>query len=169
MTEQWNAYRADGSMTDLVLYRDQPIPAGHYHLVVEAMIQHADGDLLFVQRASTKASYANYWECSAGGSALFGEMAEQAIRREVLEETGLELSQLDLFDSFINEEHQCYFKIFRGRTDQDKTSVTLQVEETSDYRWIKPTDLASFMADNQLIPRHEKTLRQLYQTIEQLF
>lgn len=160
--EKWNSYRADGSLTDLVLYRDQPIPAGYYHLVVEAIIQHIDGDLLFVQRANTKASYANYWECSAGGSALFGEMAEQAIRREALEETGLELSQLDLFDSFINEEHQCYFKIFRARTDQDKTSVQLQAEETSDYRWVKPADLADFMADNQLIPRHEKTLRQLF-------
>lgn len=160
--EKWNSYRADGSLTDLVLYRDQPIPAGHYHLVVEAMIQHTDGDLLLVQRASTKASYANHWECSAGGSALFGEMAEQAIRREVLEETGLELSQLDLFDTFINEEHQCYFKIFRARTNQDKTAVQLQVEETRDYRWVKPADLADFMITNKLIPRHEKTLQQLF-------
>lgn len=159
MTEIWNAYLQDGSLTDLVLYRDQPIPKGYYHLVVEAMIRHTDGDLLFVKRASDKPSYPNYWECSAGGSALFGENPEEAIKREIREETGLELGRLELFDSFINEEHQCYFKIFLAETAQDKNSIQLQVEETSDYQWVAPDNLADFLTQNQIIPRHEKTLR----------
>lgn len=158
MTEQWHAYLADGSLTDLVLYRDQPIPDGYYHLVVEAIIRHTDGDILLVKRAKTKASFPDYWEASAGGSALFGEIAEQAIRREVLEETGLTLHQLTPYQTFFNDEHQCYFEVFLGITNQDKTSVQLQAEETSDYRWIKPDDFVAFSSTHQLIPRHQQTL-----------
>lgn len=162
MTETWNAYLNDGSLTDKTLYRDQPIPEGFYHLVVEAIIQHNDGDLLLVKRAHTKASYPGYWEASAGGSALFGETAEQAIRREVREETGLELNQLDCFHIFVNDEHQCYFNCFLAKTDQDKTTVQLQVEETCDYRWVSLEELTDFLAKEQLIPRHRQTLLDLF-------
>ncbi|HFI0336454.1 TPA: NUDIX domain-containing protein [Streptococcus suis] len=45
-----------------------------------------------MKRDSTKPSYPDYYEATAGGSALFGEIAEQAILREVREETGIELT-----------------------------------------------------------------------------
>lgn len=158
MTEQWDAYLRDGTCTNYRLYRDQPIPKGYYHLVVEAIIQHADGDLLFVQRDAHKPSYPNYYECSAGGSALAGEIAEQAIRRETLEETGLSLEKLTLFQTFINDEHQCYVNCFLATTNQDKASVQLQTGETSHYVWVNPADLAEFLEKALVIPRHKATL-----------
>lgn len=45
-----------------------------------------------MKRDSAKLSYPDYYEATAGGSALFGEIAEQAILREVREETGIELT-----------------------------------------------------------------------------
>ncbi|HEM4545907.1 TPA: NUDIX domain-containing protein, partial [Streptococcus suis] len=89
--EIWNAYTADGQLTDHTLTRGESIPDGLYHLVVECIIRHHDGSTLFMKRDSTKPSYPNYYEATAGGSALFGEIAEQAILREVREETGIEL------------------------------------------------------------------------------
>lgn len=164
MTEQWNAYRNDGRLTDVILYRDAPIPDGLYHLVVEAIIQHSDGDLLFVQRAHNKPSYPSHWEASAGGSALLGETAEQAIRREVFEETGLRLNHLDRFQTFFNDEHHCYFNCFLAKTDQEKSDVRLQASETAAYHWVPLTELNDFMSSHPIIPRHKRTLQALYLT-----
>ena len=90
--ETWNAYTADGQLTEHTLTRGETIPHGLYHLVVECIIRHRDGSTLFMKRDSAKLSYPDYYEATAGGSALFGEIAEQAILREVREETGIELT-----------------------------------------------------------------------------
>lgn len=162
MTEIWDAYLPDGRRTDQLLYRDQPIPPGLYHLVVEAMICHIDGSLLLVQRSATKASFAGYWECSTGGSALAGEIAEQAIRRETLEETGLTLEDLTLYDTYLDDTYQCYFQIFQATTSCDKNAVSLQPAETTAYRWLAPADLPDFISKHHLIPSHKSRLTRLF-------
>ena len=48
--EIWNAYTADGQLTDHTLTSGEPIPHGLYHLVVECIIRHRDG--------STRRAYA---------------------------------------------------------------------------------------------------------------
>ena len=87
--EKWDAYLKNGMKTELLLTRGQPIPDGLYHLVVDVLVQHNDGDLLFMQRALDRRGYPGYFEASAGGSALSGEIAEQAALRELEEETGI--------------------------------------------------------------------------------
>lgn len=160
--EFWDAYLADGTLTNQKLTRGEPIPHGYYHLVVEAMIRHVDGSLLFVKRASDRPSFPDYVEFSCGGSALAGEIAEQAIRRETLEETGLLLDKVTLYKRFIDERYQCYFQIFQATTSADKTSVRLQAGETSAYYWIDPTDLPQFITEHQLIPSQKETLMTLF-------
>ena len=54
--ETWNAYTADGHLTDHTLTRGEPIPHGLYHLVVECIIRHRDGSTLFMKRDSAKLS-----------------------------------------------------------------------------------------------------------------
>jgi len=76
--ETWNTYTADGQLTEDTLTRGETIPHGFYHLVVECIIRHRDGSTLFMKRDSAKLSYPDYYEATAGGSALFGEIAEQA-------------------------------------------------------------------------------------------
>ncbi len=68
--ETWNAYTADGQLTDHTLTRGEPIPHGLYHLVVECIIRHRDGSTLFMKRDSAKLSYPDYYEATAGGSAM---------------------------------------------------------------------------------------------------
>ncbi|MDO4432833.1 MAG: NUDIX hydrolase [Aerococcaceae bacterium] len=169
MTEKWNAYLKDGTCTAMALYRDQPIPPGYYHLVVEAIVQHDDQSLLFMKRDNAKASYPHYWECSAGGSALFGENAEQAIRRETLEETGLVLYDLRHYQTFVNEPHQCYFECFVAKTSDDKSQVRLQKGETEAFEWVSLADLANFLDNALVIPRHKEVLQTLFLTHKKSF
>ena len=86
--EKWDAYLANGHKTNHILIRGQSIPDGFYHLAVKCLVQHLDGSLLFMQRHLDKKLFPGFFEASAAGSALYGENSEQAIRRELLEETG---------------------------------------------------------------------------------
>lgn len=160
--EIWDAYLPDGTLADLKLTRGEPIPDGYYHLVVEAMVRHEDGSLLFVKRAASRASFPNYWEFSCGGSALAGEMAEQATRREALEETGLTLDELTLYKTYFDDRYQCYFHIFQAITTNDKEAVQLQIEETADYRWVSPSELPLFIENHLLIPSQKAAITELF-------
>ncbi|HFI0102557.1 TPA: NUDIX domain-containing protein [Streptococcus suis] len=162
--ELWNAYTADGQLTDHTLTRGQAIPDGLYHLVVECIIRHRDGSTLFMKRDSTKPSYPDYYEATAGGSALFGEIAEQAILREVREETGIELTatQLRHHTHFVAHDDQCLFHCYWAETDWDKSAIQLQAEETSNYIWIPQEKLKDFLETELVIPRQKDYVERLF-------
>ncbi|MBM7312013.1 MULTISPECIES: NUDIX hydrolase [Streptococcus] len=167
--ETWNAYTADGHLTDHTLTRGEAIPDGLYHLVVECIIRHRDGSTLFMQRDSTKPSYPDYYEATAGGSALFGEIAEQAIVREVREETGIELTatQLRHHTHFVAHDDQCLFHCYWAETDWDKSAIQLQAEETSHYIWVPQEKLKNFLETELVIPRQKDYVERLFLEQEQ--
>ncbi|WP_449458535.1 NUDIX hydrolase [Streptococcus suis] len=162
--ETWNAYTADGHLTDHTLIRGEVIPNGLYHLVVECIIRHRDGSTLFMKRDSTKPSYPDYYEATAGGSALFWEIAEQAILREVREETGIELTapQLRHHTHFVAHDDQCIFHCYWAETDWDKSAIQLQAEETSHYIWVPQEKLKDFLETELVIPRQKDYVKRLF-------
>ena len=86
--ELWDAYTRDGVKTGEILVRDEPIPAGRYHLVCEVLVRHVDGSYLCMIRSRQKPNYPLYPECTAGGSALMGDDPLCCIRRELFEQHG---------------------------------------------------------------------------------
>ena len=76
--------------------RMQEIPEGRYHLVCDVLIRHRDGTFLLTLRDDRKEAFPGCWEASAGGAAQAGENPEEAARREMREETGLEAEMLEL-------------------------------------------------------------------------
>lgn len=150
--EKWDAYLKDGSKANQQLERGQTIPDGLYHLVVEVLVQHTDGSFLFVKRHQNKPSYPNYFEISAGGSALLGETAEQGAYRELLEETGILANNLLPIEQYFDDEDACYFRAFYTLFSGDKTSVHLQTEETIDYVWVPRSEVENFVASQPIVP-----------------
>ena len=61
---------------------------GEYHLTVLGVIMRPDQKFLITKRVMTKAWAPGWWEVS-GGAAQAGESSEEAVRREIREETGL--------------------------------------------------------------------------------
>jgi 8-oxo-dGTP diphosphatase len=61
-----------------------------YDLTVRAIIPSKDGQLLLLRRSSQSIHFAGEWEFP-GGKVNPGERVGEALRREVLEETGLEV------------------------------------------------------------------------------
>lgn len=149
--EYWDAYDQWGRPTGGLLVRGEPVPAGCYHIVVAAVVEHADGDFLLMKRHPGKQTHPGKWEAGASGSVLAGEGIEEAALRELQEETGLVASEIKpLYEATAGD---CLFRGFLCRGNWPKHSVQLQEGETVDYRWVSREELARIdrIEDGQVI------------------
>lgn len=95
MGEIWDIYDVDKQLTGRTMKRnDWNMKDGDYHLTVLGIIKRPDNTFLITQRVLTKAWAPGHWEVS-GGACQAGETSFQAVCREVLEETGVDVSQAD--------------------------------------------------------------------------
>ena len=69
-------------------------------LVVRAVIRDEQGRCLLLRRSSACKTFVGMWEWP-GGKADPGETFEETVRREVGEETGLEIKLTDVAGTFI--------------------------------------------------------------------
>lgn len=143
--EYWDAYDKDLNKLDFTLTRGEEIPKDVYHLVSEVLVRHTDGDFLLMQRDKTKEVFPGYYESSAGGSALVGESARDAIIRELYEETGI-----NTFKSLVKVHQESYksvasiFVSFICITDYPKDKIILQNNETINYQWVSTEDYIKY-------------------------
>ena len=93
--EYWDIYDAEKQLTGRTMKRnDWCLKDGEYHLTVLGVVARPDGTYLITKRVMTKAWAPGWWEVS-GGAAQAGESSEEAVRREVNEETGLDVSNAE--------------------------------------------------------------------------
>ena len=90
--ELWDIYDSNKQRTGRTMKRnDWCLKDGEYHLTVFGVIARPDHKYLITQRVMTKAWAPGWWEVS-GGAAMAGEDSIDAVKREILEETGLDVS-----------------------------------------------------------------------------
>ena len=104
MGEIWDIYDVNKQLTGRTMKRnDWNMKDGDYHLTVLGIIKRHDNTFLITQRVLTKAWAPGHWEVS-GGACQAGETSFQAVCREVLEETGVDVSHADGGFEFLTEE-----------------------------------------------------------------
>jgi nucleoside triphosphatase len=113
---------------------------------VGALIFNPAGELLLVRSHKWHNMYV-----VPGGHVELGETLEQALRREVREETGLEIRDVEfvLTQEFIFDEafwQKRHFIFFDYACRTDSTAVTLN-SEAQDYVWIAPGDALNLPMD----------------------
>ena len=87
--EQWDLYTVDRGRTGKVMNKNEPVPAGMYHMQVHVVVFNRAGQMLIQQRTESKQWFPGLWDYSVGGRAQAGETSAQAAEREVQEEIGL--------------------------------------------------------------------------------
>lgn len=92
MPEIWDVYDENRVKRPYTHLRGQPLREGDWHLVVEVWTFTPDGKVLMTLRDPRK-HYGGLWECT-GGSALSGEDSLTAVHRELTEETGLSMGDV---------------------------------------------------------------------------
>ncbi|MCI5641094.1 MAG: NUDIX domain-containing protein [Lachnospiraceae bacterium] len=138
--ELWDIYDANKQPTGRTMKRnDWCLKDGEYHLSVLGVIQRPDGKYLITKRAMDKAWAPGWWEVS-GGAAIAGETSEQAVHREILEETGLDVSKAE--GGFVFSYHRenpgegdnYFVDVYKYTMDFTEDDIHLQEGETNGFQ-----------------------------------
>ena len=164
--ELWDIYDKDKKPTGRTMKRnDWCLKEGEYHLSVLGVIQR-QGKYLITKRAADKAWAPGWWEVS-GGAAIAGETSEEAVKREILEETGLDVTNAEggfLF-SYHREnpgEGDNYFvDVYKYHMDFTEEDIKLQTEETNAFQIADAAQLSEY--DKQGIFLHYQSIKQALQ------
>lgn len=149
--EYWDIYDSNKQRTGRTMMRnDFTMQPGDYHLTVLGVVCRPDGKFLITQRAMDKHWAPGWWEVSGGG-VMAGEESEDAVRREVLEETGLDVENAEggyLFSYRRESEGDNYFvDIYRFVMDFDEEDVTPQLSEMKGFRLADRAEIEALAAE----------------------
>lgn len=163
--EVWDGYDKDGNKLGIDQFRDEPLPEGVYHIVVEIYTVTENNEILITQRHKDK-PWALKWEIT-GGSILKGETPEEGAIRELREETGIEVTRDDLnfMYSYIHKNTPSIYKCFVVFIDKNKRKIQLQQGETVDYNYLPYEAFKEFIKTDDYVD----VLRQRFFVHEKLF
>jgi len=123
----------------------------------KAFIFNDQGHFLTIRRTETAPARPNTWD-APGGDLDFGEEVIQGIKREIKEETGLDISNFIPFDveSHVNKQGDFWITIaYKAKTDSDK--ITLSFEH-NEYKWLTPKEFLNLESSPVLKKFAEKLL-----------
>ncbi len=117
-------------------------------------ICEVDGKILLLKVRSKSSHDANKWEIP-GGKVKKGEFFDEALRREYLEETGLEIIIESLYNVIqnnytackTNEEIKSIQLIMKVTAESDEVIIS---EEHDDYKWFTKKEVCRLIDENQL-------------------
>lgn len=164
--ELWDVYDIKGNKLNKTHVRGNKLLEGEYHLVCDCLVKHVDGSFLLMKRHPQKEVYPNYYESSAGGSALVGESPLQCVKRELQEETGIESDNFILIDVSSNKERHAIYYSYLCIVNCNKNSIILQEEETIDYKWVYKEEFKEYIISNKLVKTQIERLKSYLETLE---
>lgn len=105
-----------------------------------AMIFNEKGELFLSKRGREAADEQGYWE-TPGGGVDFGETLEHAVKREIMEEYGIEIELLEQFpatDYIIPDKHQHWVvTTFLVKIKQGHIPKIMEPEKCDEIGWFQ--------------------------------
>ena len=130
------------------------------------VIKRPDGKFLITQRVMTKAWAPGWWEVS-GGAAQAGEESFDAVKREVYEETGIDVSDADGGYVFTykrenpGEGDNYFVDVYRFIKDVSDGDVHIQTEEALGYRFVTKEEIENIAAKGEFL--HYDSIKQVFE------
>lgn len=160
--ERWDLYDAQGRRTGRTMLRGEEVPAGLYHLAVHIWPRNSRGEFLVQRRAPGVQWKPNLWAVT-GGSAIAGEDAQTAARRELREEIGYDARDGELEQVACLRRTNSFCGVFSLRIDWPAEQFVLQPEEVSAVQWCDSAKLMRMIADNALYNYGDAYFRMLFE------
>ena len=164
--ELWDIYDKNKVRTGRTMERNHfNLADDEYHLTVLGVIMRPDGRFLITKRVKTKAWAPGWWEVS-GGAAQAGEESEEAVLREVKEETGLDVSNAEGGVRFTyhrenpGEGDNYFVDVYRYVMDVNESDIHLQEEETDGFRFATAEEIKE-LADKGIF-LHYDSIKQAF-------
>lgn len=165
--EFWDIYDVNKEKTGRTMKRnDWTMKPGDYHLSVLGVIKRPDGKYLITKRVMTKSWAPGWWEVSGGGVQA-GEESFDAVCREVLEETGLDVSKAAGGLRFTyrrdnpDEGDNYFVDVYRFEMDFDESDVHIQVEETDGFKIATLDEIKAYAAEGIFL--HYDSIKQVFE------
>lgn len=164
--ERWDIYDKNKVRTGRTMERNHfNLADDEYHLTVLGVIRRPDGRFLITKRVMTKAWAPGWWEVSGGGVQA-GESSEEAVRREVKEETGLDVRNAEggyvfTYKRVNPDEGDNYFvDVYRFVMDIDEKDVSFQEAEIDGYMFATREQIESFAKEGKFL--HYDSIKQVF-------
>ncbi|NBH15446.1 NUDIX hydrolase [Lachnospiraceae bacterium] len=165
--EMWDIYDSRKQRTGRTMKRnDFCLKEGEYHLTVLGVIMRPDGKFLITRRVMTKAWAPGWWEVS-GGAALAGEESEDAVIREIREETGLDVSGCENGYLFTyhrenpGEGDNYFVDVYRFVLDFEESEIQLQKKEAAGYMMADKKQIEALAAQGIFL--HYDSIKQAFE------
>jgi isopentenyldiphosphate isomerase len=121
------------------------------HRAVSIAVFGSDGRLLVHRRADTKDVWPGMWDIAAGGVVGAGEQYDDAARRELAEELGIEVDEMEFLGAgrFADE---AVALIGRGYRCTHDGPFTFTDGEIAEVRWVDAPELRALMSAEPFVP-----------------
>lgn len=166
--ELWDIYDKNKVPTGRTMERNKfTLADDEYHLTVLGVIMRPDGRFLITKRVMTKSWAPGWWEVS-GGAAQAGEKSEDAVAREILEETGLDITgarggyQFTYHRENPGKGDNYFVDVYRYVMDVDESDLKLQEEEVAGVQFATAEEIKA-LAD-QGIFLHYDSICKVFET-----
>lgn len=148
--ELWDVYDNCFNKTGRVHVRGEKLADGDNHLVVHIYPVNGKGELLIQKRQDSLGWKPGYW-AATGGSAVAGEDAWSACRRELAEELGITADTRNSENCFMVKRHDNFCTVWIVRTDITMEELRLQAAEVADARWETPMEIHRMVREGSFI------------------
>jgi len=131
------------------------------HRIVHVLVFNDKGEVLLQQRSAKKQFCPGHWVTSAGGHVRKGESYEQAAKRELLEELGIDAPLTKIHESpYDHYKMRKFLQVFRCISEGP---FKFNQEEVAGVRWFSVSDVRDMVKKNQLIhPELAHVIERLY-------
>ena len=165
--EYWDIYDKDKKKTGRTMKRnDWCLKDDEYHLTVLGVVARKDGKFLITKRVQSKHWAPGWWEVS-GGACMAGEESQDAVLREVKEETGLDVSGWDGGYVFTyhrenpGEGDNYFVDVYRFVGDFEEKDVHPQESETDGFMIASVEEIKEFAAQGIFL--HYDSIRRVFE------
>lgn len=165
--ERWDIYDVNKNKTGRTMKRnDWCLKDDEYHLTVLGVVARPDGRYLITKRVMTKSWAPGWWEVS-GGACMAGEESLDAVKREVLEETGLDVNGAE--GGYVFTYHRenpgkgdnYFVDVYKFVMDFDEADVKPQEAETDGFMLATLDEIKAFA--EQGIFLHYESIKRVFE------
>jgi NADH pyrophosphatase NudC (nudix superfamily) len=128
-----------------IVRRVDEIPEGAN--IMQSYILILNNDKYLLEQSTEKN---NYKLAIPGGHILTGENAEQGLKRELKEELGLEINNIEHIDTIKFPYNKYIFNIFFTDNKINIDRLTLQKEEVSQVKWYSKDEILKLIEEEKI-------------------